>query len=95
MKSKKWFTGILATVFALSLASAASAQCGGGVCGRGVGDTRGNCSAQAGKGSCPKYQQGQGRKKGQGRQQCLRTSNCPTNPASSASATPPASAPSN
>ena len=93
MKSKKWFTGILATVFALSLASAASAQCGGGVCGRGAGDGRGNCSAQAGKGSCPNYQQGQGRKKGQGRQQCRPNSNCPLSSAGSAPATQ--SAPSN
>jgi hypothetical protein len=89
MKSNKWFTGILAIVFALSLAGAASAQCGGGVCGRGAGDDRGNCSAQAGKDSCPNYQKGQGRKKGQGRQQCLRNSNCPINPASSAPATQP------
>ncbi len=80
MKSKKWFTGILAAAMALSLAGAdiASAQCGGGVCGQGAGTGRGNCYAQSGKDTCPNYQQGrQGRKKGQGRQQCLRGRNCP------------------
>jgi hypothetical protein len=90
MKSKKWFTGILATVFALSLASAASAQCGGGVCGRGAKAGRENCFVQAGKGSCPNYQQGQGRKKGHGRQQCRSNSTCPLSSAGSAPATQPA-----
>ena len=90
MKSNKWFTGILAIVFALSLAGAASAQCGGGVCGRGAGDGLGNCSAQAGKGSCPKYQQGQGRKKGHGRQQCRPNGNCPLSSPGSAPVTQPA-----
>jgi hypothetical protein len=95
MKSKKWFGGLLATAFALSLAGAdiASAQCGGGGCGRGAKSGRENCIAQSGKGICPNYQQGQGRKKGQGRQQCLRNNNCPLIPASSAPAAQ--SAPSN
>jgi hypothetical protein len=95
MKSKKWFSGILAVVFALSLAGAASAQCGGGVCGRGAGGGRGACYAQADKGTCPNYQQGQGHKRGQGRQQCRRGSNCPVTPPSAAPATPSAQVPAN
>ena len=56
MKSKKWFTGILATVFALSLAGAASAQ--GGVCGRGQGGGgRGVCvQSDQSQASSPNYQ---------------------------------------
>jgi hypothetical protein len=98
MQSKKWFTGILATAMALSLAGAdlASAQCGGGTCGQGAGAGRGNCYAQSGKSdTCPNYQPGKGRKRGQGRQQCLRGSNCPNTPATSAPATQPTPAPSN
>lgn len=97
MKSKKWFCGVLAAAFALSLAGAdiASAYCGGGVCGRGQGGGRGDCYTQAGKGNCPNYQQGQGRKRGQGRQQCLQGNNCPYPQSSSTTATPPASVPSN
>jgi hypothetical protein len=77
MKSKKWFCGMLAAAFALSLAGAdiASATCGGGACGRSNGG--GSCSAQAGKNTCPRYQQGRGPKRGQKSQQCLRAGNCP------------------
>jgi hypothetical protein len=93
MKNKKWFSGILAAAFALSLAGAdvASAYCGGGGCGQGGG--RGVC--QTDKGSCPQYQQGRGQKRGQGRQQCLRRSNCPVTPPNATPATPPAPAPAN
>jgi hypothetical protein len=97
MKSKKWFCGILAAAFAFSLAGAdiASAYCGGGACGRGQGGGQGSCYTKAGKDTCPNYQQGQGRKRGQGRQQCLRANNCPNTQASSTPATQPAPAPSN
>jgi hypothetical protein len=97
VKSKKWFCSLLATAFALSLAGAdiATAYCGGGVCGRGTGGGTGSCTVEAGKGTCPNYQKGQGRKKGQGRQQCLRGSNCPINQDSSTPASQPTPAPSN
>lgn len=96
MKSKKWFCGMLAAAFALSLAGAniASASCGGGACGRGAGGGRGSCYAQAGKNTCPHYQQGRGSKRGQKSQQCLRAGNCPVNQADSLPAAPPAPVPS-
>lgn len=94
MKSKKWFTGILATVFALTLAGAASAQ--GGVCGRGQGGGRGVCvQSDQSQSTSPNYQRGQGRGKGQGRQQRLRDGSCVNNPTTQAPATPAAPAPSN
>jgi hypothetical protein len=97
MKSNKWFCGILAAALAFSLAGAdiAAAACGGGVCGRGQGGGRGNCYTQAEKGNCPNYQPGQGRKRGQGRQQCRRANNCPNTQTGSTPATQPAPAPSN
>jgi len=95
MKSKKWFTGILATVFALSLAGAASAQ--GGVCGRGQGGGgRGVCvQSDQYQASSPNYQKGQGRGRGQGRQQRLRDGSCLNNPNTQAPAPTLAPAPSN
>jgi hypothetical protein len=87
MKSKKWFTGILATVFALSLAGAASAQ--GGVCGRGQGGGRGVCvQSDQSQSTSPNYQKGRG--KGQGRQQRLRDGSCVNNPNTQAPAATPA-----
>jgi len=96
MRSKKWFYSILAAAFALSLAGAdvASAYCGGGVCGRGTGSGRGSCNVQAGKNTCPHYQQGRGRKRGQRSQQCLRYNNCPVTQADSMPAAQPATVPS-
>jgi hypothetical protein len=94
MKNKKWFYGLLATAFAFGLAGADIASAQSGVCGQGRG--RGACmQADQSQATCPNYQQGRGRKRGQGRQQCLRGSNCPVTPANAAPATPPASAPSN
>lgn len=99
MKSTKWFSGILATAMALSLAGAdlALAQCGGGVCTPGAGRGQGACAVQAGQssGACTNYQKGQGRKKGPGRKQCRRGSNYPVTPGTTAPAAQPAPTPSN
>ena len=97
MKNKKFLYGILAAVFALSLAGAdvAGADCRGGVCTRDPNTGSGNCYSQSGQGTCPNYQQGQGRKKGRGRQQCQPGSNCPVGQPNPSPATQPAPAPSN
>jgi hypothetical protein len=95
MKSKKWFYGIIATIFALSLAGADIASAQGRGCGRGQGGGgRGVCmQTDQSQTTCPNYQQGQGRKRGQGRQQCLR--NAPITQPDSTPALSPAPAPSN
>jgi hypothetical protein len=96
MTNKNFLYGILAAVFALSLAGAdvAGAYCSGGVCGPRTGSGRGSCYVQAGKNTCPHYQQGRGRKRGQRSQQCLRYNNCPVAQADSTPATQPAPVPS-
>jgi len=96
MKTKKFFYGILAAAFALSLAGAdiASAQYGG--CGRGQrGGGRGvyvqNDQTQT---TYPNYQ-GQGRRGGQGRQQRRRDGSCVNNPTTQPSKSITVPAPSN
>ncbi len=96
MKSKKWICGILATAMALSLAGADLASAQGGVCGRGQGGGRGVCvQSDQSQATSPNYQQGQGRRRGQGRQQRLRDGSCLNNPNTQAPATTSAPAPSN
>jgi hypothetical protein len=97
MKNKKWFYGMLATAFAVSLVSAdiASAQYGGR--GQGQGGGRGMCvQSDQSQATCPNYQPGQGRRRGaQGRQQRLRDGSCVNNPNTQAPAATPAPIPSN
>lgn len=97
MKTKKYFCGVLAAAFALSLAGAdiASAQSGQG--GRGQGGGRGTCmqNYDQSQQTSPNYQ-GQGRKRGgQGRQQRLRDGSCVNNPNTPAPNSIPVPAPSN
>jgi hypothetical protein len=92
MKNKKWFYGLLATAFAFSLAGADIASAQSGVCGQGRG--RGACmQADQSKATCPNYQQGQGRKRGQGMRR--RDGSCVNNPNPQAPAATPTPAPSN
>ncbi len=97
MKNKKFLYSLMAAAFALSLAGAdvAGASCRGGVCTRDPNTGGGNCYSQSGKGTCPSYQTGQGRKRGCSRQQCQPGSNCPVAQPNPSPATQPAPAPSN
>jgi hypothetical protein len=91
-KNKKWFSGLLAAALTLSLAGADVALAQG----------RGGGQGPGGGGTCPMYQsgqgqsdgqygqQGQGRKRGQRRQQRLRDGSCGNNPNQQAPATTPA-----
>jgi hypothetical protein len=96
MKNKKWFFGMLATAFAISLAGVdiAPAQYGGG--GQGPGGGRGACvQADQSQAACPNYQQGRGRKRGQGLRQRRRDGSCVNNPQTQAPVATPTPAPSN
>lgn len=96
MKHHKWFYGLIATVFALSLANAdmASAQQGRGQ-GRGQGGGRGACM-QTDQSNSQMCQPGQGRDQGgQGQRQRRRDGSCLNNPNTQAPTAIPAPAPSN
>jgi hypothetical protein len=95
VKTKKFFCGILAATFALSLAGADIASAQYGACGRGQGGGRGACmQTNQSQATCPNYQ-GQGRRRGgQGRQQRLRDGSCVNNP-NNTQAPAPTPAPSN
>jgi hypothetical protein len=94
MKNKKWFSGLLATAFALSLAGADIASAQSGVCSPGQGRGRGACmQADQSQATCPNYQQGRGRKRGHGARQ--RNGSCVNNPNTQAPGATPTPAPSN
>jgi hypothetical protein len=79
MTTKKFFYGMLAAAFTLSLAGADLAAAQYGPCGRGQGGGRGACVQNDQYQTCPNYQgQGQGRRRG--RQQRLRDGSCVNNP---------------
>jgi hypothetical protein len=97
MKNHKFFYGILAVAFALSLAGAdmAAAYCSGGVCTRDSYAGSDNYCGRSKRGACTNYQSGQCRRNDRGQQQCQRGSNCPVTQPNAPAATQPAPAPAN
>jgi hypothetical protein len=97
MQTKKFFSGMLATAFALSLAGADIASAQYGPCGQGQGGGRGACvQADQSQATRPNYQQGQGQRRGgRGLQQRRRDGSCLNNPNTQAPAATPAPVPSN
>jgi hypothetical protein len=95
MTTKKFFCGVLAAAFALSLAGVDIASAQYGSCGQGQGGGRGACVQNDQSQTYPNYQ-GQGRRRGrQGRQQRLRDGSCVNNPNTQSPNPAPVPAPSN
>ena len=96
MKTKKFFYGILAAAFALSLAGADIASAQYGACGRGQGGGRGACMQNDQSQTLSQLPGPGPAKRCQGRQQRLRDGSCVNNPNTQSLRTPaPVPAPSN